>query len=315
MSKPVRLEKKMTVFVDTFDKATPLGTDAPSVLDNRDRETKAAVQERSNVDHYWPLTGTQVSDADTGEHRKVTLRQTTKPTAVASKAFLYSKDIGDQAEFFIMSEDGVEIQVSRDGKLNLDLNRIANNTAITADNQAGDGTIDLIKATRNVANDADVVQLPDKVRVATSAAPTEDTELANMKFVNDQIAAKTQSAQAVGTSNISETTGSFADMANMTITITTTGGDVLLMFGAMCLLDASGTAHADFRFDIDGTPQGGVGQGDTGSGSGQHAINMQWLETSLSAGSHTFKVQWKKSLSLAQNGATFPRVFTAVELP
>ncbi len=177
----------MTTFSSTYDTATPGGSDDPAEADDRMREIKAAVQERENVDHYWPLTGTEVSDTDAGEHRKVTLRQTSKPTAVASKAFLYSKDIGGQAEFFVMSEDGVEIQVSRDGKLNLDLNILANNTAIKADNEAGDGTVDLIKVARNVADDADVVQLPDSTRMATSAAPAEDTELANKKYVDDNI--------------------------------------------------------------------------------------------------------------------------------
>ena len=53
-----------------------------------------------------------------------------------------------------------------------------------ADNEAGDGPVDLIKAARNVADDADVVQLPNSTRMATSAAPAEDTELTNKKYVD-----------------------------------------------------------------------------------------------------------------------------------
>ena len=48
----------------TWDTTTPAGTDAPSVIDNRIREVKQGVQEMLNIDHYFPLTGTQVSDAD-----------------------------------------------------------------------------------------------------------------------------------------------------------------------------------------------------------------------------------------------------------
>ncbi len=168
-----------TVFSDTYDKATPVGEDPPSVIDNRIRQAKAATQERANVDHYWPLTGTQVSDSDTGEHRKVTLRQTTKPTAVASKAFLYTKDIGGQAEFFVMSEDGVEIQVSKDGKLDLDLNTLANNTAIVA-NKASSGTVDMIKL-----NTSDVPALADGAVVAAATESGDgDRTIADKAYVD-----------------------------------------------------------------------------------------------------------------------------------
>lgn len=61
-----------TVWTYTYDTTTPAGSDAPSVIDDRIREVKAALQERQNTDHYWPLTGTQVSDANAGYHRQVT---------------------------------------------------------------------------------------------------------------------------------------------------------------------------------------------------------------------------------------------------
>jgi len=64
-------------FTYTYDTATPVGTDAPSVIDDRIREVKAANQERMNVDHYWPLTGTEVSDTDVGYHRAIHYYSTT----------------------------------------------------------------------------------------------------------------------------------------------------------------------------------------------------------------------------------------------
>ena len=59
---------------NTFDTATPAGSDDPAEADDRMREIKAAVQERRNDkngvaddgDHYWPKTGTEGSDTATG---------------------------------------------------------------------------------------------------------------------------------------------------------------------------------------------------------------------------------------------------------
>ena len=109
----------MTIFNDTFDKATPTGSDDPAEADDRMREIKGAVQERENVDHYWPLTGTEVSDTDAGEHRKVTLRVASAPTAVADKGIVYAKDVSAKAELFYRDEDGNEIQITTGGVLNV----------------------------------------------------------------------------------------------------------------------------------------------------------------------------------------------------
>lgn len=171
--------KKMTVFNDTFDTNTPLGTDDPAEADDRMREIKAAVQERENVDHYWPKTGTEVSDVDTGEHRKVTLRVGSAPSNVANKGFLYLKDVGSKGELHFIDEDGNVIVMSSLG------NNLANATFLTATNEAGDGSVDLIKAGRNEADDADVAIVSDAIRTATNAAPAEDTGLANKKYVDD----------------------------------------------------------------------------------------------------------------------------------
>lgn len=107
----------MTTFNDTYDTNTPQGSDDPAEADDKMREIKAATQERENVDHYWPLTGTEVSDADAGEHRKVTLRTGSAPTAVADKGFVYAKDVGGKAELFYRDEDGNEVQITSAGKI------------------------------------------------------------------------------------------------------------------------------------------------------------------------------------------------------
>lgn len=71
-------------------------------------------------------------------------------------------------------------------------------------NEADDGNVNLIKAARNEADDADVAQLPDVARLASNAAPAEDTQLVNKKFVNDEDAAIAGSL-AGGNDSIGET--------------------------------------------------------------------------------------------------------------
>lgn len=102
----------------TFDTATPLGSDAPSVIDDRIREVKAAVQERENLDHYWPLSGSEVSDANGGYHRKVTLISSiAKPSFIANAGFIYMKDFASTGELCWTDEDSNEVQFSSNGHI------------------------------------------------------------------------------------------------------------------------------------------------------------------------------------------------------
>lgn len=59
---------------------------------------------------------------------------------------------------------------------------LANDTYFTAVDNAGTGTVDLI-----MANASDVAVLPDGSELATSGAPTADADIANKKYVDDQL--------------------------------------------------------------------------------------------------------------------------------
>lgn len=59
-------------FTSTYDTATPTGQDDPREADDRMREIKEATRERLDVEHYFPLTGTEVSDANVGKHKDIT---------------------------------------------------------------------------------------------------------------------------------------------------------------------------------------------------------------------------------------------------
>ena len=175
-----------TTFTYTYDTATPVGTDAPSTLDDQDRNTKLAIQERVNVDHYWTLTGTQASNAATGEHRKISFyNQIADPTNAADKGWLYMKDVAANTELFWEDEAGNVLQLSSVGTINISASGIngtlANDTYWTAVDFAGTGTVDLIKADVN-----DVAVIPDNSQTATNAAPTSSTGIVNKKYVDDQ---------------------------------------------------------------------------------------------------------------------------------
>ena len=169
----------MTTFSKTYDTASPAGSDDPAEADDRMREIKAAVQERENVDHFWPLTGTEVSDADAGEHRKVLFHApiASTPTVAENHGDLRLKDVGSKAELHFTDEDENELQLTSKG------NNLANDAFLTGTDNAGTGSVNLIKAGTN-----DLATLPDSAEMASSAAPVEDESIANKKYVDDSAA-------------------------------------------------------------------------------------------------------------------------------
>ncbi|HDY88246.1 MAG TPA: hypothetical protein ENH82_09060 [bacterium] len=107
------------------------------------------------------------------------------------------------------------------GKVKAPKFELPNDTYLTADNAAGTGTVDLIKA-----NTSDVAVIPDGSELATSAAPTADADIANKKYVDDyhvfalmynsidqNIPSATWTKREFDTSEI-DSTGSIVDLAN-----------------------------------------------------------------------------------------------------
>jgi len=101
-----------------FNTNIPLGTANPRTIDERIRETKDAVQEIQNIDHYWPLDGTVVDDPDAGFHRRVMFQAPTvsPPTVAANQGWLGIKDYdggsGSKAELTWKCEDGFVLQLT-----------------------------------------------------------------------------------------------------------------------------------------------------------------------------------------------------------
>ncbi len=143
----------------TFDITTPAFDDDPSEADDRMREIKGGSQERLNVDHYFPLTGSEVSDLDAGEHRKVTIRTLSVVEVAAlagAKAYLYR--LVTDGELYFKDASGNTIQLTSGGKIlsaSLDM--------LDEDNMASDSAV-------HVATQQSIKAYADAVAVAAAAA-------------------------------------------------------------------------------------------------------------------------------------------------
>ena len=198
----------LAALTNTYDTATPDGSvDDPKDGDNRIRETTAAIQERMNDhngtanegDHYWPLTGTNVSNIDTGQHRMVTLRQMaadpdslTSYSTITNLGFLYQKDVSGNGEFFYEDEASNVLQMTSGGDLHSSENftMLTGKTATIETIIAVDSTGLLLQndtpATVITVGDDGTATLADSSQLATAAAPTADADIANKKYVDDQ---------------------------------------------------------------------------------------------------------------------------------
>ena len=171
-------------FTDKIDISTPAETESTKLGDDRMREAKRAWQEFLNVNHDAELTGTEIDSATSGYHTNVHLKEQTDPVAVSDVGIVYAKDVSGVTELFYKDSDANVIQLTNDGIINLTsaslLGILANDTYLSAVDNAGTGTIDMIKVGTN-----DIPTLLDGAEMASSAAPTEDEGVANKKYVDD----------------------------------------------------------------------------------------------------------------------------------
>jgi hypothetical protein len=162
------------VFVKTWDEAAPAGTRSISLGDDDIRDFKYAIRERLAVDHN--VYADESGQTNVGAHNKVTLvEQGSDPSSAANTGKVYTKDVGGITELYYIDSAGTVQQLTSDGKV-----YVANNAYLVARNAAGNGTVNLIKAST-----ADKPVLPDGTETATNAAPTTDVQITNKKYVND----------------------------------------------------------------------------------------------------------------------------------
>lgn len=106
---------------NAIDPSSPSGDSDRRQGDDAIRDQAKGVAETLEVDHYIGSDGgigNGYNEDAAGEHAKVTLRATSKPSNVAAKGFIYTKDIGGGViELFYEDAAGNEIPLSSAGKL------------------------------------------------------------------------------------------------------------------------------------------------------------------------------------------------------
>ena len=160
--------------------------------------------------------------------------------------------------------------------------------------------------------------IPDN---AVTSAKILDGAVTSAKILDGTIATAdlaghsiSQTSVATGaTNNPTTTSGAFVDVPEMALTMTTTGGDVLAWFTTAAQPTIL-SAICTFSFKVDAG--GNVFQNPASqpaSTSALCAVSLVGVFTGLSAGSHTFKVQWATNAGTLQAYATL-RYLIVVEL-
>ena len=315
-------------FAKSWDLSTPAGTSRIQLGDDAIRTHMAAVQERLNVDHYAPAddpTANLVDNAATGQHRQATLRERAAPGSVAADlTVVYAKELGGKSGLAVMNEDEKEkelLQVSADGnylclKLNAQDLKLSGAAALTDEDTL---TVDTTTGELRAGTGSAGLGIKyGNLDTATGAFCDQNS----VRIGATGVEAAGKATQVVGTSDIDCTSAVLADMPDMTVTVTTNGGPLLIHFSATLLAVNTGyldNAMRNVRFSlfIDGVVKHSARLTcrDMTTAPGWYGIaSLQWLETSLAAGSHTAKIQWanvSSGITIRQQGTVTPRVLYA----
>ena len=170
----------------TYDTATPPTTgESPSLGAFRIREFKLAIQERLNIDHYFPLSTGQVSSADAGKHRQITFVN----TDTGSDPNLYTKTSGTNKELTYIDANGTEKILTSNGTLNIaggtdltiqDMYDVMVNNTWLMGKKATSGYANIVKL-----NASNLPEFGKGAVIEDSCAPTVDGGIATKKYVDD----------------------------------------------------------------------------------------------------------------------------------
>jgi hypothetical protein len=177
-------------FTRDWDESTPTNADYAHELDDFNRNLRVDVSDRLKALFYGFTAGENSSEV----HCKYLQFKNQSSVALPSAGYgrAYTKSAGGVSELHYQGDDGNEKQITNGGQLNIvsadipadtvdDTHiEVRNDQYLVASDAAGTGDVPLIKA-----NTSDEPTLPDGARLATSAAPDADAEIANKKYVDD----------------------------------------------------------------------------------------------------------------------------------
>ena len=113
--------------------------------------------------------------------------------------------------------------------------------------------------------------------------PTANQDAATKAYVDTLLG----SASALQTAGRTTTSTIFVDLTEMTVTITTTGGKVLILFQGSCAWNDTAGQEVYFKLLRDSTYKGGCFGGDS------RFVPVIAMLDSPAAGTYTYKIQWK----------------------
>ncbi len=244
-------------FVKTWDETVPADTESVGAGAGRIRDEKEAVRERLAIDHNFKAT--EGADANIGKHKQVELiEKADDPSNPTAGIVIYDKS----GKLYLRKKTGAAVEMI-------------------------DETAQTINGVKTFAS----------TPIIPAAAPTKDADVANKKYVDDSIAGAVLSPQVhqvTGTSNISTASASYVDMADMVYTDNFAEGKIFVMFVGFILNKTSeGAANPGIRILIDDVQKAEIITTAYGNGCGNN--NVLVYSGSVTAGSHTIKVQWKKA--------------------
>lgn len=175
----------MATFTRNWDETQPTNLTEAHQIDDHMKYLRVDVAERLKAMFYGFIAGENTYEASV---KFLNLKdQSSVATPSSGYSRFYTKTVTGKSEIFAQNDDGDEIQLTTDGKLNVLADSITethiqltNNSHLIGRNAAGTGDVNLIRA-----NTSDKAELPDGAQLATSAAPTADAQLANKKYVDD----------------------------------------------------------------------------------------------------------------------------------
>jgi len=106
----------------------------------------------------------------------------------------------------------------------------------------------------------------------------------------------------------------FANMVNLSVSATPAAGALLLFIHGSQVLGETGQKVAQHRFAIDGARDGPEMTNIMDNVDETTGVMMAWGVTGVSAASHTFSVQWERSLDIPQIDTARPHIFQVVEI-
>jgi len=292
-------------FTKTWNETIPPNTEAVGQGGERIRDFKTAIRERLAIDHNFKSDET--GDDDIGKHNQVSLLvQSSEPSAPSSGMLLYVYN----GNLYVKKTSGSPVALSPMDGSNISDNSIAGSKlqiGAVGTNQMADNSISTNKIQDNAITKPKIATLNGVLQYTDTHTISNDTDIPHKKYVDDKVSGSGNYIYtAVGTTDISTSSTSYVDMSDMSITQTFSEGTIFINF------DATFTRVSDtyiyIRVLIDNTEvKKSVHYTEYYE---HHCISYSG---SITAGSHTIKIQWCKSgNTIYQNGSTYKRILTVI---